>query len=51
VLHQLPTVRDVAGITLVVLGVALHQETPHQETPHQETPHRETPDHRSNERT
>jgi len=46
VLHQLPTVRDVAGITLVVLGVALHQETPHQETPH-----RETPDHRSNERT
>jgi inner membrane transporter RhtA len=31
VLHQVPTVRDVAGITLVVLGVALHQEAPHQE--------------------
>jgi inner membrane transporter RhtA len=27
VLHQIPTVRDVAGITLVVLGVALHQES------------------------
>jgi inner membrane transporter RhtA len=26
VLHQLPTVRDVAGIALVVLGVAIHQE-------------------------
>jgi inner membrane transporter RhtA len=26
VLRQLPTVRDVAGITLVVLGVAIHQE-------------------------
>ncbi len=26
VLRQLPTVQDVAGITLVVLGVALHQE-------------------------
>ena len=26
VLRQLPTVRDVAGITLVVLGVALHRE-------------------------
>ncbi len=31
VLHQVPTVRDAAGITLVVLGVALHQEAPHQE--------------------
>jgi len=26
VLRQLPTARDVAGITLVVLGVAIHQE-------------------------
>jgi drug/metabolite transporter (DMT)-like permease len=26
VLRQLPTARDIAGITLVVLGVALHQE-------------------------
>jgi inner membrane transporter RhtA len=26
VLRQLPTVQDVAGITLVVLGVALHRE-------------------------
>jgi inner membrane transporter RhtA len=26
VLHQIPTVRDVAGITLVVLGVAIHTE-------------------------
>ena len=32
VLRQLPTVQDVAGITLVVLGVALHGETPHQES-------------------
>ncbi len=31
VLHQVPTVRDVAGITLVMLGVAVHQEVPHQE--------------------
>jgi inner membrane transporter RhtA len=27
VLHQLPTGQDVAGITLVVLGVAIHQES------------------------
>ena len=27
VLRQIPTVQDVAGITLVVLGVAIHQET------------------------
>ena len=26
VLHQLPTVRDVVGITLVVLGVAIHTQ-------------------------
>ena len=26
VLRQLPTVQDVAGITLVVLGVALHRD-------------------------
>jgi inner membrane transporter RhtA len=26
VLHQIPGVRDIAGITLVVLGVAIHQE-------------------------
>jgi inner membrane transporter RhtA len=32
VLRQLPTVQDIAGITLVVLGVALHGETPHQES-------------------
>ena len=32
VLRQLPTLQDVAGITLVVLGVALHGETPHQES-------------------
>ena len=32
VLRQLPTVQDVAGITLVVLGVALHGETLHQES-------------------
>jgi inner membrane transporter RhtA len=28
VLRQIPTVQDVAGITLVVLGVALHREDP-----------------------
>ena len=27
VLRQIPTVQDVAGITLVVLGVAIHQES------------------------
>jgi len=27
VLRQLPSVQDVAGITLVVLGVAIHQES------------------------
>ncbi len=33
VLRQLPTVQDIAGIGLVVLGVAIHQETAgHQET-------------------
>jgi inner membrane transporter RhtA len=32
VLRQLPTVQDVAGITLVVLGVALHGETLHQQS-------------------
>ena len=33
VLRQIPTVQDVAGITLVVLGVAIHQETAvHQKT-------------------
>jgi len=32
VLRQIPTVQDVAGITLVVLGVALHRETLHQES-------------------
>jgi drug/metabolite transporter (DMT)-like permease len=32
VLRQLPTVQDVAGSTLVVLGVALHGKTPHQES-------------------
>ena len=32
VLRQLPTVQDAAGITLVVLGVALHGETRHQES-------------------
>jgi inner membrane transporter RhtA len=26
VLRQVPTVQDVAGIALVVLGVAIHQE-------------------------
>ena len=26
VLRQIPGVRDIAGITLVVLGVAIHQE-------------------------
>jgi inner membrane transporter RhtA len=26
VLRQIPTVRDVAGITLVVLGVAMHTQ-------------------------
>ena len=26
VLHQLPTARDVAGITLVMLGVAIHTQ-------------------------
>ncbi len=31
VLRQLPTVQDVAGITLVVLGVALHGENPARE--------------------
>ena len=31
VLRQLPTVQDVAGITLVVLGVALHREQPQRE--------------------
>src|SRR5690348_11100378 len=31
VLRQLPTVQDVAGITLVVLGVALHSEQPQRE--------------------
>jgi inner membrane transporter RhtA len=31
VLGQLPTVQDVAGITLVVLGVALHREQPQRE--------------------
>jgi inner membrane transporter RhtA len=36
VLRQLPTVRDIAGIGLVVLGVAIHQET----TGHQETTER-----------
>ena len=30
VLRQIPTVQDVAGITLVVLGVAVHRTTPHQ---------------------
>ena len=30
VLRQLPTVQDVAGIILVALGVAIHQETPDQ---------------------
>jgi inner membrane transporter RhtA len=32
VLRQLPTVQDAAGIILVALGVALHQETPDQKT-------------------
>jgi inner membrane transporter RhtA len=32
VLRQLPTVQDVAGIILVALGVAIHQETPDQQT-------------------
>jgi inner membrane transporter RhtA len=27
VLRQIPTVQDAAGITLVVLGVAIHQES------------------------
>jgi inner membrane transporter RhtA len=36
VLRQLPTVQDIAGIGLVVLGVAIHQET----TGHQETTER-----------
>jgi threonine/homoserine efflux transporter RhtA len=36
VLRQLPTVQDIAGIGLVVLGVAIHQET----TGHQETAER-----------
>jgi threonine/homoserine efflux transporter RhtA len=37
VLRQLPTVQDAAGITLVVAGVALHQQALHQEqAPHQE---------------
>jgi inner membrane transporter RhtA len=42
VLRQLPTVQDIAGIGLVVLGVAIHQETTgHQETiGHQETTER-----------
>ena len=31
VLRQLPTIQDVAGITLVVLGVALHREQPQRE--------------------
>jgi inner membrane transporter RhtA len=35
-LRQLPTVQDIAGIGLVVLGVAIHQET----TGHQETTER-----------
>jgi inner membrane transporter RhtA len=36
VLRQFPTVRDIAGITLVVAGVALHQSAPHQSAPHQD---------------
>ncbi|HET9968055.1 MAG TPA: EamA family transporter [Streptosporangiaceae bacterium] len=32
VLRQIPTIQDVAGIILVALGVAIHQETPDQKT-------------------
>jgi len=35
VLRQLPTVPDLAGIALVVLGIALHQENGHQEKPNE----------------
>jgi inner membrane transporter RhtA len=33
VLGQVPTVRDLAGIGLVILGVALHRDPPRRETP------------------
>ena len=33
VLGQVPTLRDLAGIGLVILGVALHRDPPRRETP------------------
>jgi inner membrane transporter RhtA len=37
VLAQLPTAQDLAGIALVIIGVAIHQESGHQESGHQES--------------
>jgi inner membrane transporter RhtA len=33
VLGQVPTVRDLAGIALVIVGVALHRDRPRRKTP------------------
>jgi hypothetical protein len=40
VLRQLPSGPDIAGIALVMLGVALHQENQQQEKQHQENQER-----------